>query len=332
MAKAEQTCAGGGSHGDHGASLSALEVLMHRAGNFNLEWGYLAPAPSFLRTVRLVVIAAAIAGTASAAVVFALMRQPAAEESIAARTLVQSVDQAPPAGVPVAAPTQTRAEQAADVGTSAAGEFGDASAHAPAPAAVALAEAPSMTADAPPARAAREISTSPVREAASSLKPPGKKPRLTSRDEHLVVVASSARTAPARYANRPAPPSTGNAAHDSVVRHDNANVAHHDDSVVGRTIGVTGDIVAATRRAIFSVAVIPSWIGSIGGQSPPQPANAAAARELRSCTRVSTTHRSSASSGSPAYCDHINHMHAWNERYGYGGHGWREAHDDGRDG
>jgi len=64
------------------------------AGNFNLEWGYLAPAPSFLRTVRLVVVAAAIAATASAAVVFALMRQPAAEESIAARTLVQSVDQA----------------------------------------------------------------------------------------------------------------------------------------------------------------------------------------------------------------------------------------------
>ena len=82
---------------------------MHRAGNFNLEWGYLAPAPSFLRTVRLIAVAAAIAATASAAVVFALVRQPAAEESIAARTLVQSVDQAPPTGrAPVATETQSR--------------------------------------------------------------------------------------------------------------------------------------------------------------------------------------------------------------------------------
>jgi hypothetical protein len=287
------------------------------AGNFNLEWGYLAPAPSFLRTVRLVVVAAAIAATASAAVVFALMRQPAAEESIAARTLVQSVDQAPPTGrAPVATETRTQAEHAADAGTSAASESGDASAHPRTPAAVALAEAPRMMADAPPAREASEISASPVREAAPSLKPPSKKPRLTSRDERPVVAASSARIALARYANRPAPPSTGNATHDSVVRHDNSNVVHHDESVGGWTIGVTGDIVAATQRAISAVTVIPSWIGSIGreGQSPRQPANSAAGRELRSCTRASMTRRSSASSSSPAYCDHIKHMLAWNER------------------
>lgn len=287
------------------------------AGNFNLEWGYLAPAPSFLRTVRLVVVAAAIAATASAAVVFALMRQPAAEESIAARTLVQSVDQGPPTGrAPVATETQTQAEYAADAGTSAASESGDASAHPRTAAAVALAEAPSMMADAPPAREASEISASPVREAAPSLKPPSKKPRLTSRDERPVVAASSARIALARYANRPAPPSTGNATYDSVVRHDNSNVVHHDESVVGWTIGVMGDIVAATQRAISAVAVIPSWIGSIGreGQSPRQAANSAAGRELRSCTRASMTRRSGASSSSPAYCDHIKHMLAWNER------------------
>ena len=65
---------------------------MRHTGNFNLEWGYLAPAPSFLRNVRLVVVAATIAATASAAVVFALVRQPAAEASVAARTLVQPVD------------------------------------------------------------------------------------------------------------------------------------------------------------------------------------------------------------------------------------------------
>ena len=279
-------------------------------GNFNLEWGYLAPTPSFLRTVRLVVVAAAIAATASAAVVFALMRQPAAEELIAARTLVQSVDQAPPTGrAQFATETQTQAEHAAEASISAASESGDASAHPRTPAAVALAEAPGMMVDAPPARAASEISASPVREAAPSLKPPSKKPRLTSRDERPAVTASSARIALARYANRPAPPSTGIATHDSVVRHDNSNVEHPDESVVGWTIGVTGDIVAATQRAVSAVAVIPSWIGSIGGegQSPRQPANSAAGRELRSCTRASMTGRSTASSSSPAFCDHIKH-------------------------
>jgi hypothetical protein len=282
-----------------------LEVLMHRAGNFNLEWGYLAPAPSFLRTVRLVAVASAIAATASAAVVFALVRQPPAEESIAARTLVQSVDQAPPTGrALVAAQTQTQVEHAADAVISAANESGDPSAHPRALSAVALA--------APPAREASEISVSPVREAELSLKPPSKKPRLTSRDERPVVAASSGRIALARHANRPSPPSRGNTAHDSVVRHDNSNVVHHDESIVGRTIGATGDIVAVTQRAILAVAVIPSWIGSIGGegQSPRQPANSAAGRELRSCTRASMARRSSASSSSPAYCDHINHMHA----------------------
>lgn len=309
---------------------------MHRAGNFNLEWGYLAPAPSFLRTVRLVAVAAAIAATASAAVVFALVRQPAAEESTAARTLVQSVAQAPPTGrAPVAAQPPTQAERAADAGTSAVSEFGNASVHPRAPAAVARAEAPGIVVGAPPAREASEITTLPVWEAASTPKPPGKKPRLTSRDKRLAVVASSAQIASSPAAKRPAAPSSaGNAARDSVVRHDDSTVVHHDESVVRRTIGVTGDIVAATQRAILAVAVIPSWIGSIGTerQSPRQPANSVAGREPRSCNKVSMTHGSDASNSSSAHCDHINHIHAWNERYGYGGHGRRENHGDGRDG
>jgi hypothetical protein len=159
-----------------------------------------------------------------------------------------------------------------------------------------------------------------VREAAPSLKPASNKPRLTSRSEPRIALA--------QRAARPAPPSTG------VVRRDNSTVVHHDKSVVGRTIGVTDDIVAATQRAILAVAVIPSWIGSIGreGQSSRHPATLAAERELRPCTRVSMTRRGSASKSSSAYCDRINHMHAWNERHGNGGHGRREGHDDGRDG
>jgi hypothetical protein len=95
----------------------------------------------------------------------------------------------------------------------------------------------------------------------------------------------------------------------------------------GRTIRVTDDIVAATQRAISAVAVIPSWIRSISGegQSPPQPAKWAAGREVRSCTRVSMTRRSSGSSSSPAYCDHVNHIPAWNGRDGFSGGGWRRV-------
>ena len=33
---------------------------MRYAGNFHPEWGYLAPAPSFLRTLRIVIVAAAV--------------------------------------------------------------------------------------------------------------------------------------------------------------------------------------------------------------------------------------------------------------------------------
>ncbi len=67
---------------------------MRFAGNFNPEWGYLAPAPSFIRTVRMVVVAAAIGATASAAVVFSLVDRPAAEVSVAARTLVRPTNSA----------------------------------------------------------------------------------------------------------------------------------------------------------------------------------------------------------------------------------------------
>ncbi len=45
---------------------------MRSGGNFNPEWGYLAPAPSFLRTARIVVVATAIGATAGAGVVLTL--------------------------------------------------------------------------------------------------------------------------------------------------------------------------------------------------------------------------------------------------------------------
>src|ERR1700722_9825122 len=45
---------------------------MRAGGNFNPEWGYLAPAPSFMRTARIVAVATAIGATAGAAVVLSL--------------------------------------------------------------------------------------------------------------------------------------------------------------------------------------------------------------------------------------------------------------------
>ena len=79
---------------------------MRSANNFNPEWGYFAPRPSFLRTARIVLVAAAIGATSGGAVVFALIEPPSAEVSVAARTLVRSSDAAFAATTAVAAPAQ----------------------------------------------------------------------------------------------------------------------------------------------------------------------------------------------------------------------------------
>ncbi len=76
---------------------------MRSAGNFSPEWGYLAPAPSFLRTARVVLVATAIGATAGAGVVLALVDRPAAEgnkASVAAHAIVTSVQAAPVSTVP----------------------------------------------------------------------------------------------------------------------------------------------------------------------------------------------------------------------------------------
>jgi len=85
---------------------------MRHAGNFNPEWGYIAPAPNFLRTVRVLVVAAVIGAMASAAVVFSLTDRPVAETSVAARTLVQPVEPAlPTRSAPLVTQLQTQSEQ-----------------------------------------------------------------------------------------------------------------------------------------------------------------------------------------------------------------------------
>ncbi len=130
---------------------------MRFAGNFNPEWGYLAPAPSFIRTLRTAVVAAAVGATAGAAVVFSLADHPAVEESVAARTLARPADFAV-----TAAPSQAQAKAVAQgqsamlppasavaVSPSASGSGASSTIQRPASIA-ALAETPAATAAAPP--------------------------------------------------------------------------------------------------------------------------------------------------------------------------------------
>jgi hypothetical protein len=102
---------------------------MRSAGNFHPEWGYLAPAPSFLRTARVALVATAIGATAGAIVVVSLVAHPGARDdttSIAAHALVTSapivttpvvaaapVDKAAPVMAQAPAPAQTARVSAA---------------------------------------------------------------------------------------------------------------------------------------------------------------------------------------------------------------------------
>jgi hypothetical protein len=173
---------------------------MRRAASFNPEWGYLAPAPSFVRSARLVIVAAAIGATAGAAVVFSLADRPAAEPPVAARTLVRQplVTAAATVGAPVVAPSQTESQHAqsrADASTTAqrqaamlapahvgstgsfAGESGGMPAVQHPASALALAEVPAVT-NAPPAQGANEVVAA---EPAPAQKTPAKKPGAISR-------------------------------------------------------------------------------------------------------------------------------------------------------
>ncbi len=57
--------------------------------NFHPEWGCLAPAPSFLRKVRTVLVATAVGATAGGGVVLSLVDHSAGQTSVAERTLVR---------------------------------------------------------------------------------------------------------------------------------------------------------------------------------------------------------------------------------------------------
>lgn len=101
---------------------------MRSAGNFSPEWGYLAPAPSMLRTVRVVLVATAIGATAGAGVVLSLVDRPTGDAdrvAVAAHAIVTSAQAAPAmespkvSAAPVAAPASSPAAATAAAKTAA---------------------------------------------------------------------------------------------------------------------------------------------------------------------------------------------------------------------
>ena len=174
------------------------------------------------RIARVFVVAAAIGATASAVVVFSLMDRPAAETSVAARTLVQPVGPAPPTrSAPLVAQMQKQPEQtsvlqaqradaagairpqgaAGVVHTGASSAVGVASTTQRPPIAAALGEAPRiiMTTEVPPVRVfASEPNTAAVPEAApvaAAAAAPTPAPRTVIKKPHVVARAA----APPRY-------------------------------------------------------------------------------------------------------------------------------------
>ena len=73
--------------------------------SFHPEWGCLAPAPSFLRTMRTVLVATAIGATAGGSVVLSLGDRSAGQTSVAERTLVRPF---PAVSTSVSAPQNTQ--------------------------------------------------------------------------------------------------------------------------------------------------------------------------------------------------------------------------------
>jgi hypothetical protein len=163
---------------------------MRSAGNFSPEWGYLAPAPSFMRTARIVAVATAIGATAGAGVVLSLLDRPAAEGDrtslVAVHAIVTSVQAAtapaataPIASAPVTAVVPTNAATIVPaVQTKAAVQPGPAAATRPA--AVAPPKIPAVRAPAANIPAANISAASVGASGANAVAAPQASPDMTA--------------------------------------------------------------------------------------------------------------------------------------------------------
>jgi hypothetical protein len=157
---------------------------MRSSGNFSPEWGYLAPAPSFMRTARMVVVATAIGATAGAVVVLTLIERPSNEShaAVAARAIVTSVQAATPPAVQRAVTTAVQAPPVAP-----------AQAASPAPAVPVTAS----TATTPPAEQPVSVSVAPA---------PQEPPSVTASTEQPAAAETAPVAAPDDAAAPPPEP------------------------------------------------------------------------------------------------------------------------------
>jgi hypothetical protein len=124
--------------------------MMRSTGNFSSEWGYLAPAPSLLRTVRVVLVATAVGATAGAGVVLSLVDRSTGDGgqvSAAAHAIVVTSAQAAP--VQALAPVQPIAPAQPLAAMTPAVIAAPAAVTAPTVSDVRIAPAPAVTAAAP---------------------------------------------------------------------------------------------------------------------------------------------------------------------------------------
>jgi hypothetical protein len=172
---------------------------MRYAGNFHPEWGYLAPAPSFVRTARVILVAAAIGATAGAGVVFSLVGRADTETSVAARTLARPTE---------AVSAQLNAAQAAPAG-SASGEQDHAprllAADAPRAGAADSESKPSSTTMAPAGIAAlAEVPAATADASAQPATPPSAAVPSPVAAQARLAVSSPSASAPSAAAGAPA--------------------------------------------------------------------------------------------------------------------------------
>jgi hypothetical protein len=171
---------------------------MRDTANFHPEWGYLAPAPSFIRTARVVLVATAVGAIAGAGVVFSLVGHPSSQTSVALQTLPQPAEQLTSTLPPLAqakvspstsqSPLQKESEPSLSAYGQLAGEAatnpktGPAAPAAPADQPSPLAapsprDPPEKTAVAPPVEGAEAPAASPEQVKKRAMK----KPNVTSR-------------------------------------------------------------------------------------------------------------------------------------------------------
>ena len=89
---------------------------MRQARHLHPEWGFLAPPPSFSRTLRIFVIASIVGATAGSGVILSLADRAPAQTSVVADTLVASTAAPqPPAPTLFSAQVKPRSAIAAEL-------------------------------------------------------------------------------------------------------------------------------------------------------------------------------------------------------------------------